>query len=769
MPVYDAQTSFAGGEISPDLYGRTDLAKIKIGCRTLRNFIPSPHGPAYNRPGTQYIATTKTTGKKVRLVDFVFSTTQSYVLEFGEHYIRFYRNGAQIQSGGGAYEVTTTYAEADLFNLKFTQSADTIYIAHNSYPPKILQRITDTSWSFGNYPFSNGPFQFPNTTSTRLKLTAFFGGYFLDNVDTTFDAPVGTGVSYECNLPISGQSYIDDVGGAAFKALDCGNTWRLVTTGTWTGTITVTVKDPQIAQETLATYKSNNDLNVNTFGAIDLIDGYIPRQVTVNLNISGGTCHVNFTTDPFVATIYFGGPVASTTRIIGNIDSRYAFVTDLSTILFSDWAEGSWSTFRGFPGVVAFYQDRLVWANSSTEPQTVWLSRTSDYVNFARSSPLVDDDGITVNLLSRQVNAINSMKSFLNTCVLFTDGSEWSISSSSDGGITPTTIQVKLQGNRGNTSAVDPVFIGNRLIFIEPLGSTVRDMEYQYFTNTYNTENISTYSNHLFAGHSIVAMAYQQEPDSLLWLVRDDGILLCCTYMREQEVLAWSHHDTYDGAHLFESICSIPGTNGTELWCVVRRGTKRYVERITLRTISTDPADQFFVDCGATYSGAAVGSVSGYNYLNGFNAAINAEGFVLPQQAISVGTITFDKNRSKAQFGLSITDDFEGLNPDFQLPDGAFQARKYQINRAVIRFLKTIGGYAGGDLSTLDSILLAGQPVMRDASLAATTPTPLFSDFVSIPIRATNDLRSHVAIRQVDPMPMTILSVMSVVGPGQMP
>lgn len=770
MLIHDMQTSFAGGETAPDLHARVDVAKYKTGAKTLRNFIPSSHGPAYNRPGTFYVASTKNSAKKSRLIEFVFSTTQAYVLEFGETYIRFYRNGAQLLNAGVPVEVTTTYLEADIPNIKFVQSADTLYLVHPSYPPKTLQRTSDTVWTFADYGFKNGPMMLPNTLHLA-HIRPSGGGIYTLVLHTApdFFSPISffnvghIGAYFELNLFFEAKSEIHDVTGSSTYTLQCGSTWRLITTGTWTGTITVKQYDPvQGIYNVIQTFVSNNDANINTFGNVDLLDGYIPVVIQVVTNISSGTAHVNFSSDSFFGKYYLKiTAFNSDIQVSGTFDSRYPTANEMFT---EDWSEGSWSTYRGFPSTVAFFQDRLIFANSTLEPQTVWLTRTSNYIDFSRSSPLVDDDGITVTLNSRQVNPIRSIKSFLNSCVIFTDNSEWTIGSSADGLITPTTIQVKLQGSRGS-GYVDPIIIGDRLIFIEPLSSTVRDMSYQYYTNIFNSENISIVSNHLFKGHSIVAMAYQQEPDSILWLVRDDGILLSLTYLREQEALAWAHHDTYDGAHLFESICVIPGSNSTELWCIVKRGSNRYVERMILRTLSTDPADQYFVDCGSTYSGGSVASVSGYARLNGLNVAVNAEGFVLAQQVVSGGVVAFDKGRTKAQIGLPYKCDLETLNPEVALPDGPLQGRKYQINRAVIRFNNTIGGYVGADLNTLDSIA----SYMRDESLNVLVPTPFFNDFVASPIRSSDALRGHIAYRQVDPMPVTILSIMPIVSPGNMP
>jgi hypothetical protein len=161
-------TNFTGGELSPRLDGRNDLAKYASGCSTLENLVVYPHGSAARRPGTNFVAEVKDSTKKTRLIPFEFSTTQTYMLEFGNQYIRFYKDNGQILSGGSAYEISTPYLEAELFDLKFAQSADVMYICHPNHEVEKLSRTGHTSWSLTDVDFTKGPFLDPNTTGTTL-------------------------------------------------------------------------------------------------------------------------------------------------------------------------------------------------------------------------------------------------------------------------------------------------------------------------------------------------------------------------------------------------------------------------------------------------------------------------------------------------------------------------------------------------------------------------------------------------------------------------
>ena len=211
------QNNFNGGEWSPLVYGRSDLAKYKNALATCVNYIPTVQGGLTRRPGTRFVSEVKDSTKKVRLQRFEFSTTQAYILEFGAGYIRFYTNEGQLLSGGSAYEVSTPYTEADLFQLNFAQSADVLYIAHSSYAPRKLQRFGATNWTLSTISFLDGPYLISNTTTTTLTSSAAGPG------SATVTASSTTGIN----------------GGTGFTANDVGRSIRLKSGTNWGwGTIT---------------------------------------------------------------------------------------------------------------------------------------------------------------------------------------------------------------------------------------------------------------------------------------------------------------------------------------------------------------------------------------------------------------------------------------------------------------------------------------------------------------------------------------------------
>ena len=422
MAIHAMQPSFTGGEFAPSLYYRTDLQKYATGCKILKNFIVHPHGGASNRPGLEFINEIKDGTKKARLIPFEFSIEQAYVIEFGDKYCRFYMDGGQIVSGGNPYEIQTPYSEADLPLLKYTQSADVLYLVHPNYPPKTLTRTGHTNWTLADFDFKFGPYMRTNITSTTITLSSTSG-----NVTLTASA-------------------------ALFDSGHVGSWWKV----------------------------RNGHIKITAF--------------TDSTHVTG--------------TVYEDAVSSAT-------------ATD-------NWAEGAWSTYRGWPSCVMFCQDRLVFACTKTDPHGWWMSETGNYNSFIRHTDLEDTDGISGYLTSRKVNAIRNIID-LGDMLALTEGSEWHIGpGSGDGIIKPTSIKQVCEGHSGS-STVSPVLVKNRAIYVQPMGTILQDIGYSFENEGFAGDDLTLFASHLFRGYTVVDMAYQQEPDSIIWIIRSDGKAVAMT------------------------------------------------------------------------------------------------------------------------------------------------------------------------------------------------------------------------------------------------
>ena len=173
--------SWTSGELSPLMAGRVDFKKYFTGAALITNFLCRTQGPLFRRPGSQFIAATKDSSKKSRIVPFIFSTTQAYVLEFGDLYIRFYMNKGQIVSGSSPYEIITPYTDEQVADLQFVQSADTLYVCHPAHPPAKITRSGHTAWSYNIITFKDGPYLDVNTSEMTLNFGSAFGVELVKN------------------------------------------------------------------------------------------------------------------------------------------------------------------------------------------------------------------------------------------------------------------------------------------------------------------------------------------------------------------------------------------------------------------------------------------------------------------------------------------------------------------------------------------------------------------------------------------------------------
>tara|TARA_R110000787_G_scaffold35641_6_gene91365 strand:+ start:656 stop:3175 length:2520 start_codon:yes stop_codon:yes gene_type:complete len=545
--VSPIQGNFNGGELSPLLYGRPDLDKYKTGLQTCLNFTPLIQGPIERRPGTPHIVAVKTSSKSTRVIPFEFSTEQAYIIETGDLYMRFIKDNGQIESGGSPVELTTTYLEADLFQLKYTQSADVLYITHKAYPPRKIERTSDTDWTITDITFLDGPYLNTNASTTTLSLSGTTGS-------VTVTASAVTGINNN----------------TGFQTTDIGRLIR------W--------KD------------------------------------------AAG----NFTYLTITAR-------ASTTSVTATIDGPDASATTATV----NWRLGLWSETTGFPAEVTFHQDRLMFGGGKDFPQRMDGSRTADFENMAPTEPdgtVVDDNAITSTLSSDQVNAIQWMQDDEKGLVTGTTGGEWVTRPSDTGGIlTPGNIQSKRSSAFGSDN-IPAIRAGRAVLFVQRAGRKVRELAYVFEDDGFRAPDTTIVAEHI-TRTGIVDMAYQAEPQSILWCCLTDGTLIGLTYERDQSIVGWHRHVVggwSDAGNTIkakvESVAVIPNALGTadELYIVVNRwingATVRYIEYMeAFWDAENDPEDAFFVDSGLTLDSPIV--VTGVTKANPAVATTATHGF----------------------------------------------------------------------------------------------------------------------------------------------
>jgi hypothetical protein len=642
-------TATAGEQILASTSFAVATHTIEFTAQTTSTFIGFKHTASATHTLDTVSVKLGTQSNYARVVPFEFSVTQPYILEFGNLYIRVYKDNAQIQSGGAAVEITTTYTTADIPNLHFAQSADTLYIAHKEYAPRKLTRSSHTSW-----------------TLTTISFT-----------------------------------------GATFPSTFCAG-------AAGTGT-------------------DGNDKN---------------------------------------------------------------------------------------PGAVTFFNQRLYWGGSNTDPQKIWGSNVADFENMNQGTA-ADDESVEFTLVANQVNAIQWLAESTDM-LCGTLGGEFTITGGQNDNITPTNIKAVRQAGFGSNK-VEPLNVGNLLLFNQRSGRKVRELVFSFDVDGYLAPDITLLAEHVSAS-GITDMTYQQEENTIVWACTADGLLIGSTYLRDQNVIAWHRHPLGGELPIVESVAAIPSADGLtdELWISSKRRvngiTKRFIEYLDPTVFSdaclkldnpvtisgatqADPvvvtatahgfSDGDLVDIkvvkgmteinGNRYKIAnkttntfeltnqttdvgidgtafteydsggevrkCVTTISGLAHLEGVAVKVVGNGAVFPDKAVTGGEVPVSSPVSEAYVGLGFSGVIKPSRPEFGSPSGTTQGKKKRPNQILVRLLNTGGIKINGD-----------QIPFRKSSDLMGSPPALFSGDKKV-LNLGYDRDGYIEIRQDQPLDFHVVAV----------
>lgn len=507
-------------------------------------------------------------------------------------------------SGGTAkrvYTLTTPYVETDLQTLNYDQSGDIITITHNHYYTRELSRTGHTSWSLDIVDFEPGiaaPTNPSNNgaagTTTEWEITAVAEETFEESVPS---ASTGSSATPSGGAPITvswtavtgAQEYnVYKKKNGVYGFIGVAGSTSFIDNGIDPDTDTTPPipNDPFSLEGAInisAITKANPGV-VTTAASHGLIDNDLLYIESV-----GGMTELN---SLFFLAVYISATTFSLTDLEGNaIDtSAYGAYT----------AGGTIKPAGNFPACSAYYQNRHFFASTRNNPEDLFATRSGNFKNLSLRSPLQDDDALQFPVTGRNVNSVRSMVD-LDGLIVFTAGGEVAIEGDVNGVVTPGTPNPKKKSYIGSAT-LQPLIIGTTALIVQAKQTIIRDF-YNDSIEGFKGEDLSIYSAHLFEGYTIRDWTYQQIPNSIAWVVRDDGVLLGLTYIREHKFAAWHRHD-FDGT--VEQVCSISENNEDAVYLVIKRTIngeeKRYVERMNSRFFS-DVLDAKFIDCGLSYDG----------------------------------------------------------------------------------------------------------------------------------------------------------------------
>lgn len=570
--------SFNAGELSPKLDARVDTEKYAAGCRQCQNMIPMPHGGVTRRKGFEFVAAAKydADDKPVRLIDFQFSRTVSFILELGDLYMRFFYQGNQVMDGSDPYEITTPYTAAECAELQYVQINDVVYITHPAHPVQKLSRLANDNWTLVAVDFDEPPFQDENLSAVTLSPSATTGSITLTASAATFLAS-DVGAYYRIGYrraSTSTEKKITAVGTSS--SILVSGKWFFRTYGIWTATIEVQRSvNGSTGWESVRTYTGAKDRNIDVEGE-EADTAYYRINVTSwtsQTATNGEDSRAVFELDDRFVYGFVQITGFTSTTVVSATVKQALFQTGATKV----WAEGSWSPRRGFPAACAFYENRMYFAGSTYQPQTLWGSIVDDYENFKAGTSDTDSVEFTLSSTERQQVIWMVAQSKL---VIGTNSGEWSASGSElDDTITPTKIRVRQQSNFGS-KAGRALLVNDTILFVQRSGRKLREAIYDAVREGYQSSDVTILADHITAG-GITSPCYQSDRDSIFWGIAN-GKLIGMTYEKEQTVIAWHRHTTQGR---FEAVETIYGTLDDEVWVSVLRDIdgvqKRYIERMT--------------------------------------------------------------------------------------------------------------------------------------------------------------------------------------------
>lgn len=586
------QASLAGGEISPAVGARVDIDKYKSSLGHAENVFIRVHGGASNRPGTKFVGEVKDSSASTRIIPFEYNTEQTYILEFGNLYMRVHKDGEQVLDTSSSHTISgATQADPCVI----TATGHTLLDGEEVYISGVV----------GMTELNGRNFKVANKTANTFEITDL-GDTDIDSTGYTAYSSAGDADKiYELTTTYATTDLFDLKFVQSADVMTINNTGYIGRELTRTDHDAWTITDITIAAEQAS--PTSPSVSPNTSGSTS----YSYKITAVAETTAEESSPATATTSTGAATpdndvSWTGASGAEFYNVYREVNGLHGFIGRTEDTSFTDEdvtpdlddtpprARDPISASGDYPGVPGYFKQRRIFAQSTNDPQRIWMTQTANHYNLDISSPAKDDDAIIVTLAALKVNEIRHFVP-LGDLIVLTSGGEWKISGI-DGVITPAGIQAEQQTYYGSTD-LPPILAGDVAVYMQP-GQSVRDLAYQFNVDAYGGNDISILARHLFDDYTIVDWDYAPAPHSFIWCVRDDGVINSLTYVREQEVYGWSHHTTKG---LFKSVASVREGDEDIMYTIVERTigsrTVKYIERLQEHAI-TDVQDGFYVDAG---------------------------------------------------------------------------------------------------------------------------------------------------------------------------
>jgi hypothetical protein len=776
------QLSFAGGLFSPALSARNDIAKYASGLKTCTNFFPTVEGALHNRPGTEFIKICINPDQTNRVIPFIYSDDDAYVLEFSggaDAKIRVFKDGELVSGvGGGNGYIDSPYASADIFQIKYAQVGDVLWLTHGDYAPRTLTRYAEDDWELALVSFSQltdagaEPWDHTTNYSGLAGTYATYKGVLYETQRATLNdipdrspddwrvkaAPFGgllpallTPEAEDIPEGLTAREWIwlvstiiqDDVTGLVYETAP----YKVVETCDFAGTPPNYGDSPAV----YTTITSNN-------WAV-----YPEKPVTIRWPETAG----------LLSEIAFDGIILGH-RIYRGRGNVFGWIGETREKYFIDLGdqpdysrpprigrnpfEVYATTFEDLerteePSAVGFFEQRLVFGRTDERPGWLWLSATGDYLDF--SDPLFggDADSMEFELASMRREEVRSLVG-LDKLFVLTSGGLWTVAGNG-GPLTRTNFQATKQSDEG-ASWVSPLVVRDSILYVRSKGIGINEFDFSQERQRYNVNDLSVLVRNLFEDVEVVDWAYAHDPYRLIWVVLSDGSMLTLTYDRSQEVWAWARHET-DG--LFESVCTVPEGDEDAVYFVVQRETSvgftgRFIERLHSRRVE-DATDGVFLDFSQSFEGDGLTQVTVSAFTGADEFYVVADGQALGWFEVAPGGVIdfsdeLPDGADVVHCGWLYTSDLELL--DLTAEKVELRAKMKTVSSVVFDVVSSGIFKAGEDFDHLTEARLQEISDGYDA-------IDLKTGQVKVDVRGIWNRGGRAVLRQENPAPLTILGV----------
>lgn len=695
MIVTPTLTNFTGGEISPRMAGRTDVSRYYNACMTLENFVVHPQGGATRRSGFRYIADAGNHARPSAFIPFQFNAEQTYVLELYEN-----------EAGQGKLRV--------FMDRGVVMTDEAPYSIDSPYKQKDLPALR---WVQSNDTLIlvHQDYQVRTLTRTDHDAWAFGVVDFMPRVAAPTITAHATGGSW----PYEGvaHAYVATAQSDKFESL---------------------MSDEHVVANGPRSIDDSND------------NEYV---IVKGLATAGATVYVFKKRNGVYG---FMGKAKADNNGVWSFRDDGLDTPDVSEIPLE--ARNPFDGAGKYPGFAAFFEQRLLLAGTKDNPNRLYFSRTAGIFDFRiRPDDIepVDDDAFDYDLNDHDGNSITSLCS-RGVVYVGTSHGVFSVGGSGGDPIAPGKVQCDLFSTRAAAN-VPTLRASNSALYVSRSGLKVSELAYSFQNDSHNSSDMTVLAEHI-TSPGISRLAWAGEPDSLVFALRDDGVVLSFTYMRDQDVTAWSRLPT---SGVVESIAVIHNDDQhrDELWVLVKREvngtTRRFIEVLEKEYdgLTETIKDAFFVDSGLSYKGNPTPTLTGLHHLAGETVQVLADGIVSTGTVSSAGEITLAKAASTVHAGLPFTSTLVPMPFEMAMNTGSSRAARKRISKIHALFHNTIGGEIGTDEECMEPVRYL---TTSDPLGVALEP---FSGTKTVNLTKGWTLESNIAVRQEQPYPMTVLSL----------